>query len=77
MCEIHLYKAIDSFINELLIYSTTHIFIKVFLFYISMPNISVYLPNDLYELVKANPSKIIQEALRQSINKNKEQTTSN
>jgi len=29
-----------------------------------MPNISVYLPNDLYELVKADPSKIVQAALR-------------
>jgi len=36
-----------------------------------MPNISIYLPNDLYELVKADPSKIVQAALRQSISPNK------
>jgi len=32
-----------------------------------MPNITIYLPNDLYDFVKKknSPSKIIQEALRE------------
>jgi len=36
-----------------------------------MPNITIYLPNDLYDFVKKNsPSKIIQEALREYKKKN-------
>jgi len=29
-----------------------------------MPTTSIYLPQDLYEFVKADPSKIVQAALR-------------
>ena len=36
-----------------------------------MPTTSIYLPNDLYDFVKADPSKIIQAALRTVISKDK------
>jgi len=29
-----------------------------------MPSLSIYLPNDLFELVKESPSRTIQKALR-------------
>jgi len=36
-----------------------------------MPNITIYLNAELYEKVKKNPSKIIQEALANFFNKQK------
>jgi len=34
-----------------------------------MPNLTIYLNNELYDFVKRKPSKIIQEALTEKIEK--------
>ena len=49
----------------------TYIYIVFFISISRMPNITIYLNAELYEKVKKNPSKIIQEALANFFNKQK------
>jgi len=49
----------------------TYIYKLLFPLNFTMPNITIYVDAELYEKIKKSPSKIVQEALKECINKEK------